>query len=62
MRQSQAINIDPATAIPQADTILRVLILTVILILLPIQQVHKLRAELNLVGQVLLLRLFQDGK
>jgi len=62
MRQSQAINTELVTAIPQVDIILKALIWMGILILLPLQHQHKLRAEFNLVGQVLLLRLFQDGK
>ena len=62
MRPLRAINIAVAIPIPQAVTILKVLILMAISTLLLHQQQLKLRAEYSLIGQVLLWKLYQDGK
>ena len=62
MRQSQAINTAVDIHITQAELILKVLILMATLIPLQLPQKVKLRAEYSLVGQVLLWKLYQDGK
>ena len=62
MRPLRAINIAVGIPITQVELILKVLTLMAILILLLHQQQLKLRAEYSLIGQVLLWKLYQDGK
>ena len=62
MKPSQAINIAVDIPTTQAELILKAGMLTVILILLQQHPIPKRLAELNLAGQVLLWRQFQDGK
>lgn len=62
MRQLQATNIGLDIATPQVEIISKVLILTATLIHLLLQQQPKHLAEFSLTGQVLRLKLYQDGK